>query len=55
MCAASCYAQIDTQALFKSPILTNSEINAPTTTSDEGTLIYSSDTKRVYQFDLLIG
>lgn len=46
-----CHAQIDAQALFKLPILTNSEMNAPTTTADEGTLIYNSDTKRVYQYD----
>ncbi len=44
-------AQIDAQALFKLPILTNAEMNAPTTTADEGSLIYNSDTQRVYEYD----
>jgi len=47
----SIYSQIDANALFKLPILSNSEMNDPTTTADEGTLIYNSDTKRVYEYD----
>lgn len=44
-------AQIDAEALFALPILSNTEMNAATTTPNEGSLIYNSDTNRVYEYD----